>query len=162
MTNKKQIHIEYSEFSSIEELSPEDKNLLNIARKNLSNAYAPYSEFKVSAALRLENEEIILGTNQENAAYPSGLCAERVAVFYASANFPKVAFTALAITSQNIADTLKNPVFPCGSCRQVILEYEILQKKPIRFILSGTEGSVVIIDGVKNLLPFSFDGTSLK
>ena len=162
MNNKKQLQIEYSEFSSIEELSVEDKKLLEIARKNLNNAYAPYSEFKVSAALRLDNGEIILGANQENAAYPSGLCAERVAMFFASANFPKVPFTALAITAQNISDTLKNPVFPCGSCRQVMLEYETIQQKPIRFILAGTEGSVIIIDGIKNLLPFSFDSSSLR
>jgi cytidine deaminase len=162
MNNKKSFQIEYSELSSIDELSLEDKKLLEIARNNLNNAYAPYSNFKVSAALRLENGEIVLGTNQENAAYPSGLCAERVAVFFASANFPKVPFVSLAITAKNITDTLKEPIFPCGSCRQVILEYETLQQKPIRFILAGSEGNIIVIDGIKNLLPFSFDANSMK
>ncbi len=158
----KKISIDYTEFNDINELDEEAKILLIEARKYLNHAYAPYSQFKVSAAILLENNEIILGTNQENAAYPSGLCAERVAMFFASSKFPKMPFKAIAITANNISDTLKHPVFPCGSCRQVMLEYETLQNKPIRFILSGSEGKIIIVNGIDNLLPFSFDAKSLN
>lgn len=159
---RKKLNIDFTEYKNIDELDDEAKMLLIEARKYLNHAYAPYSKFKVAAALLLDNNEIVMGTNQENAAYPSGLCAERVAMFYASSKFPKIGFKAIAITANNISDTLKQPVFPCGSCRQVMLEYETLQNKPIRFILSGTDGKVIIINGINNLLPFSFDAESLN
>lgn len=159
---RKKLNIDFTEYKNIDELDNEAKMLLIEARKYLNHAYAPYSKFKVAAALLLDNNEIVMGTNQENAAYPSGLCAERVAMFYASSKFPQTGFKAIAITANNISDTLKQPVFPCGSCRQVMLEYETLQNKPIRFILSGTDGKVIIINGINNLLPFSFDAESLN
>lgn len=159
---RKKLNIDFTEYKNIDELDNEAKMLLIEARKYLNHAYAPYSKFKVAAALLLDNNEVVMGTNQENAAYPSGLCAERVAMFYASSKFPQTGFKAIAITANNISDTLKQPVFPCGSCRQVMLEYETLQNKPIRFILSGTDGKVIIINGINNLLPFSFDAESLN
>ncbi len=158
----KKISIDYTEFNDINELEEDAKMLLNVARKYLNHAYAPYSKFKVAAAILLENNEIVMGTNQENAAYPSGLCAERVAMFYASSQYPKVPFKAIAITANNVSDTLKHPIFPCGSCRQVMLEYETLQNKKIQFILSGSEGKIIVINGIDNLLPFSFDAESLN
>lgn len=158
----KNIQIKYSEYSNSKELPKEDENILEAARDYLNHAYAPYSNFQVAACILLENDELIFGTNQENAAYPSGLCAERVAMFYASSKYPKMPFKTIAITAKNISDTLNSPIFPCGSCRQVMLEYENLQNKPIRFILAGSEGKVIVIDGIDNLLPFSFDADSLN
>ena len=125
------------EYLTIDELPESDRNLTLLARNAAKDAYAPYSGFRVGAAVLLENGEIVTGNNQENAAYPSGLCAERTALFYASAKFPKVVVEALAVT------TLGNGIFssdfakPCGACRQVIAEYEDITGKPIRIILDG-------------------------
>lgn len=158
----KHISLKYDEYSDITELTIEAQMLLDKARNYLNHSYSPYSNFKVAVAVLLENGEIVMGTNQENAAYPSGLCAERVALFYASSTYPKIAVKAIAITAKNISDTLHQPIFPCGSCRQVILEYESIQKQAIQFILSGKDGKVIVIDGIDNLLPFSFDADSLN
>lgn len=147
---------DFQEISSINELNNDDRKLLERAMEAVKDAYAPYSEFRVGAAILLENNEIVIGNNQENAAYPSGLCAERVAMFYASAKFPGVPFKALAITANSDKISINHPISPCGACRQVMLEYESLSKNPIKVILSGQTGPIYIIDQVKDLLPFSF------
>lgn len=153
---------EYTEFASAELLEANDQKLLSMAIEASKNAYAPYSEFRVGAAVLLENGEIVIGNNQENAAYPSGLCAERVAMFYASAKFPGIPFKAIAITANSDKTEIINPVSPCGGCRQVMVEYEILSKNPIKVILAGKSGPIFIIDSVTDLLPFSFGPNELK
>jgi len=139
-----------------DELSDEYKNLINKAKEQTENAYAPYSKFHVGAAALLENGEIVAGSNQENAAYPSGLCAERVAVFYANSRFPDVAVKALAVAAWTNGKFLAQPVTPCGACRQVLLETENRFKKDISVLLYGTE-DVYLIEKVKDLLPLSFN-----
>ena len=120
-------------------------------------AYAPYSKFRVGAAMLLENGEIILGSNQENAAYPSGLCAERVAIFHAGAVWPDRKIVAIAISAASDTNTTSSPIPPCGSCRQVIAEYEFKQSTPIEIYFMGEVGEVYKSDSLKNLLPFTFD-----
>lgn len=147
-------------YDSIEELDTPIKNLMHKAIEARENAYAPYSRFKVGAAVLLNNGKIIIGSNQENAAYPSGLCAERVAIYQASAQFPKEEILAIAISgSANIPTP--HPVSPCGACRQSMAEYEVLQKRPIPIYFMGSEGVVVLSESVKNLLPLLFDGSLL-
>jgi cytidine deaminase len=158
----KTTHFDYQEYLSAEELSAMDQKLLQSAKEAASKAYAPYSAFRVGAALLLENGEIILGNNQENAAYPSGLCAERVAMFYASAKYPEVAFKVLAITADSDKLEINHPISPCGSCRQVMVEYETISKGDIKVILAGKTGKVIVVNRVKDLLPFSFGPNELK
>ena len=153
---------EYNEYPSKEVLEANDRLLLEKAIEASNSAYAPYSEFRVGAALLLENGEIVIGNNQENAAYPSGLCAERVAMFYASAKFPGVPFKTIAITANSDKVNICSPISPCGACRQVMVEYEVISKNPIRVILAGHTGAVQIIDSVNDLLPFSFGPDELK
>jgi cytidine deaminase len=150
------------EYNSTEELSAEDGHLVQMAKNASAESYAPYSHFYVGAALRLDNGICVIGNNQENVAYPSGLCAERVAVFAASARYPCIAFNTIAITAKSKDFIVDNPVTPCGSCRQVLAEYEHLFGKPIRFILCGEKGKVLVIDKVEDLLPFSFKVDRLK
>ena len=119
-------------------------------------AYAPYSEFHVGAALLLENGKIVQGSNQENAAYPSGLCAERTAIYYASAQYPNSTFQALAITAKGKEGATSRPIPPCGACRQAIAEYEIKQEKPIPIYFMGDQGEVWKSDSLENLLPLLF------
>ncbi|MBS9768213.1 MAG: cytidine deaminase [Flavobacteriaceae bacterium] len=153
---EKEIRIYYQEYNSEEHLSEEYKKLVEVAKQATKSAYAPYSKFQVGVALLLDNKEIISGNNQENAAYPSGLCAERVATFYANAQFPNNAVLAIAIVAQNADGFLPIPITPCGSCRQVLLETEERYNHPITVILYGTE-QIYKIPSVKSLLPFSFD-----
>lgn len=155
------IHFQLTEASSEQELNEQEKKLVMLSRQMTSNAYAPYSEFLVGAALLLANGEIIKGSNQENAAYPSGLCAERVAIFAASANYPDVPVKTIAISAKTIHHILDHPVSPCGACRQVLLEYEMKQKEPIKLLLSGVSGKIYIIGKVKDLLPLSFTASDL-
>ena len=149
------VEITYSEITSIEELSNSDAYLVAKAREVANNAWAPYSNFFVGAAAELKNGKIVTGNNQENAAYPSGLCAERVALFAANANYPNSPVVTLAITAMNKNGLVKDPVRPCGSCRQAILESEIRFEQPVRLILDGAK-CIYIIEGIKNLLPLSF------
>ena len=149
------VEIAYSEIVSIEELSNSDAYLVAKAREVANNAWAPYSNFFVGAAAELKNGKIVTGNNQENAAYPSGLCAERVALFAANANYPNSPVVTLAITAMNKNGLVKDPVRPCGSCRQAILESEIRFEQPVRLILDGAK-CIYIIEGIKNLLPLSF------
>ncbi len=144
------------------ELSSQDHELLSESRKAAANAYAPYSHFKVGAALRLANGKIIHGNNQENVAYPSGLCAERVALFYASAIFPDETVETIAVTADPVNFRLTEPVTPCGSCRQVMAESEKKQGNNIRVIMDGPNGNVWIADNVSSLLPLMFRADELK
>jgi len=148
-------------FCTLEELPEIEKKLIEKAKSASVNAYAPYSNFLVGAALLLENGEIITGNNQENAAYPSGLCAERTAMFYANANYPDVSVTAMAVAAQNAGGFLKDPIAPCGSCRQVLLETEQRYGKKLRILLYGAS-EIAILESVKDLLPLSFGVESLK
>ncbi len=153
---------EIEEYGSPNELSADDQTLLSKAKEAGKNAYAPYSAFHVGAALRLENGVIVTGNNQENVAYPSGLCAERVAIFYAGATYPDVAVTAIAITCSSEKFAVNRPLSPCGACRQVIAEYEKRSGKNIRIILSGDTGAVYVVGSMKDLLPLSFEADELK
>ncbi len=122
-----------------------------------ANAYAPYSNFTVGCALLLENGVTIQGNNQENAAYPSGLCAERVAIFAAGANYPGIAVVQMAITASPIDDSFEKPVPPCGACRQSIAEYELRQEQPIEIYFMGAQGTVARANSLSDLLPLIFD-----
>jgi cytidine deaminase len=156
----KELRILVYEYETIQELPGDDQELVLAAREAARNAYAPYSKFHVGAAVLLENGKIITGSNQENSAFTDGLCAERVALFYANANFSDVAVKAIAITAENINGLVAEPVKPCGSCRQVMVETESRFKKSIRIILDGKK-SIQVFDGIQNLLPFAFKPDSL-
>jgi len=146
---------------SYDELPQEYKQLVDVAKEMTKASYSPYSHFAVGAALMLSDGTVIKGCNQENAAYPSGLCAERTAMFAASANHPGTAMKALAIAAYTNGAFTQEPVSPCGSCRQVMVEYEDRQKEPMTVILYGTDGSYVI-RSAKELMPFCFVSESLK
>jgi len=148
-------------YDSLSELSEEDRVLVEKSYQCAKNAYSPYSHFKVGAAVLLENGNIITGNNQENAAYPSGLCAERTAAFYASSQFPDTPFRKIAITSANPERKSTNPVSPCGSCRQSLIEYEQKFNKKIEIILASENGEVYIFDSITQLLPYSFGASDL-
>jgi len=153
---KETLEISYVEYEKLSELPDKDRSLIERAQQSAKDAYAPYSKFHVGTAVLLETGEIVTGNNQENAAYPSGLCAERVAVFYAMATHPNTAIAAIAITAFSDDSLLKIPPFPCGACRQVLAEYEHRQKKTLRLILHAQSGKTVVMEGVDNLLPFPF------
>ena len=159
---KKRIVISYSEMDFLSELSPEDRDLLKAAEQSVDAAYAPYSHFKVGAAVLLENGKIIHGNNQENMAFPSGLCAERVAIFAASSAHPGIKINAIAITAKSAEFPVEEPVTPCGGCRQSLIEYENNQKSPIRVILGCETGKIIVVERVGDLLPLSFRGEKLK
>ena len=144
-------------YDSLEELSKEIQDLMNQAVEVRKKAYAPYSQFRVGAALLLDNGKIILGSNQENAAYPSGLCAERTAIFYAGSTYPEAKILKMAITAASDTNQTTAPIPPCGSCRQSIAEYEIRQETPIEIYFMGEIGEVYKSASLKNLLPFMFD-----
>lgn len=154
--------IEIEVFESIDELSMQDKELVNRAIEISNTAYAPYSQFYVGAALKLNSGKIITGSNQENVAYPSGLCAERVAIYFANSMYPDEIIETIAVTAKTKAFKMDKPVSPCGSCRQAIAEYEIKQKEPIRLIMADEKGEVHIATGIRTLLPFMFNETDLK
>jgi cytidine deaminase len=143
------------------ELPVEWFRLLEKASEAAQRAYAPYSEFKVGAALLLNNGEIITGNNQENAAFPSGLCAERTAAYYASSRYPEVPFNKLAITAINSKEKLTKPISPCGSCRQALLEYELKFKQRIEVLLAGEEGEVYVLKSIGDILPLFFSNEYL-
>ena len=151
------ISTRFSVFESLTELPTDIQNIMDQAVGIRKNAYAPYSKFRVGAALLLDNGKIVLGSNQENAAYPSGLCAERVAVFYAGANYPDAKILKMAITAASDTNQTTAPIPPCGSCRQSLAEYEIKQDSPIEIYFMGEMGQIYKSDSLKNLLPFMFD-----
>lgn len=148
-------------FCRLEELSEEDRQLVEMAVEATNNAYAKYSNFRVGAAVRLENGLLMKGANQENAAFPVTLCAERTAIFAAQANYPEQPITAIAIAAKNENGLLSEPITPCGSCRQVMLEIEDRYKRPLRILLYGQNG-VYIVNTVKDLMPLSFVDASMK
>lgn len=156
------ISSEFEIYDSEKDLSPTESELLQKAKEALKNAYAPYSNFLVGAAILLENGEITVGNNQENAAYPSGLCAERVAIFHASAIYKDVAVKTIAISCRSLNTIIEGPVTPCGACRQVIAEYETKFNQPIRIIMQGEKGNVYVANGIESLLPLMFNSKYLK
>lgn len=149
-------------YDSFDELSEEDQLLLQKAIAATKTSYAPYSNFKVGACVYLENGQYITGSNQENAAYPSGICAERVAVWKAGTDYPGVKILKIGITATSEHKDVDKPVGPCGACRQSMLEYEVDQKEPIKVLFMGEVGKVVAVSSVTSLLPFSFDGSYLS
>jgi cytidine deaminase len=151
------ISTQFSVFESVQELPNDIQNLMAQAIEVRKKAYAPYSKFRVGAALLMDNGKIVLGSNQENAAYPSGLCAERVAVFQAGSIYPEAKILKMAITAASDTNQTTAPIPPCGSCRQSIAEYEIKQETPIEIYFMGEIGAVYKSDSLKNLLPFMFD-----
>jgi len=148
-------------FESIQELSQVERNLMNKAIEIRKNAYAPYSKFRVGAVILLDNGEIVVGSNQENAAYPSGLCAERVAIFHAGTVYPDATILKIVITAASDNNPTVTPVPPCGACRQTIAEYEIRQNTPIKIYYMGETGEIHQSESLKNLLPFMFDNKLL-
>ena len=148
------------ELKQKEELSTEEQILVDKAIEATTRSYSVYSHFAVGAALMLENGDIVLGANQENAAFPSGLCAERTAIFAAQVNNPDQPLKTIAIAARNENGLLKKPITPCGGCRQVMLEIEDRYKKPVKILLYGTEG-IYVINSVKDIMPLSFVSADL-
>lgn len=155
MTNK-EIKISYMEYDSIEQMNPEDRQLAQAAINATKHSYAPYSKFNVGAAVMLEDGEIITGSNQENAAYPSGLCAERTAMFYASANRPDKAMTKIAVAAGQDGKLCDSPATPCGACRQVMAQYQTKGGRNMEIILVGGK-KIWKFEKVDDILPFIFD-----
>jgi cytidine deaminase len=143
-------------------LNPDDAHLLDAAVEATGHAYAPYSKFRVGAAVRLSDGSIITGSNQENASFPAGICAERVALSAASAVAPGKAVIALALTYINESGAGQHPISPCGICRQSLAEYEQRFEQPIRLILGGTSGEIFIFQKATDLLPFAFNSQEFK
>lgn len=162
MPIQKNISFNITIYSTIEELNDNDKMIMTAAVQARKKAYAPYSDFFVGAAVLLENGEIIEGNNQENASYPSGLCAERVAVFYAGSKYPGMKIKAIAISAASLNHLVSEPAAPCGNCRQSISEYEFRQKEPIKILLMGEIGSVIECKSLGDLLPLGFNSSYLN
>lgn len=152
----------YQEFESAEELNASDRELLATAKTAADSSYAPYSRYHVGAALRLMNDVVFKGSNQENASFPAGSCAERTALFAAMAATPDIAIEAIAITARSDDFAVDSPVTPCGICRQALLEFELKSGRNIRVIMAGDTGSVFIVDSISNLLPLSFNAKELR
>ena len=153
---KKCINISYTEYASINELGTSDQQLLKTAIAAADSAYAPYSSFNVGAAVKLSNGEIVAGSNQENAAYPSGLCAERTTIFYAHAKFPEASVETIALAAKQNGVLTEKFTYPCGACRQVLHESQLRSGAPIRVIV-GSATKVIVLESVNDLLPFAFD-----
>ena len=161
MKNEK-IEINYQVYDDINELSEQDAWLLNEAREVTKSAYAPYSNFYVGAVAKLMNGEIVAGSNQENASYPAGLCAERVLLSSTSMLYPETAIETIAISYYSNNGNSNQPISPCGICRQSLREYEDRFKHSIRLILGGMEGKILIFEKASSLLPFAFTSEDLK
>lgn len=158
---KLDITISIDVYDSPAELSSEYANLLKAAEKITHQAYAPYSNFLVGAAILLDDGTIVTGTNQENAAYPSGLCAERTAIYYTGAQYPNHKIKAIAVAAQR-GDEVFLPAAPCGACRQAMLEYEEKQPEAIQLILQGQEGKIYVLSSIADLLPLKFGKKNLN
>jgi len=159
---KKEWQFSYEDFDSWKELSEEDQLLVQKAFSICEDAYAPYSEFKVGASLKMSDGQIILGSNQENVAYPSGLCAERVALFYTGAQYPNNTIKTIAISALSKSFEIEDYISPCGACRQVMAEYEEKQSTKIKILLHSPNDKVLISNSVEDLLPFVFRSPFLK
>ena len=153
---EKKLEIRYREFDSREELEEKDRQLLDAAENALAGSYAPYSNFNVGAAVRLGNDIIVKGANQENSAFPSGLCAERTAMFSAASRYPGEEIVALALVAAQNGKLQPSPTYPCGACRQVMAQYQTRSGKPMRIII-GSADKIQIFDGVEMILPFIFN-----
>ncbi len=162
--NKETFNFSFQVYNNSEELTADDAELVAQAREVTKNSYAPYSHFHVGAVAKLANGETVTGTNQENASFPVGICAERVLLSTASSLFPNVAIDTLAISyhNHNEKGVSNHPISPCGICRQTLAEYEERVKQPIRLLLTGMEGKVIAIEKAGDLLPLSFGSTDLK
>lgn len=159
--HKQKLSFELTIYDGFSELLEEDQTLMAKAVAARKNAYAPYSKFQVGAAVALENGEVVIGNNQENASYPSGLCAERVAIFQAGALYPGVAVKTVAITATSVNRVVDTPAAPCGNCRQAMLEYETKQKEPVKLLLMGETGKVIQCNAIADILPLGFDSSFL-
>jgi cytidine deaminase len=159
---KEEVRFGFEVYESSNDLMPADQELIEVARKTTEKAYAPYSNFLVAAIAKLKNGETISGTNQENASYPVGICAERVLLSSAAMLHTNVPIETMAIAYHNLNGKSNHPISPCGMCRQYISEYENRMKQPIRLILSGMNGKVIIVEKASQLLPLSFGGEDLK
>ena len=148
-------------YDSLDETPEEVRTLMKAAIEARNSAYAPYSNFKVGAAILLKNDEVVIGSNQENASYPSGLCAERTAVYAAGAKYPNETIKKIAITAKSMNHQVVTPIPPCGACRQALVEYEHKQEEPIEIYFMGETGKVVKARSVKDLLPLVFDNSCL-
>ena len=151
-----EIKISFKEYTAVNELDTIDQELCAESIKAMANSHSPYSKFRVGAALRLQSGKIIHGSNQENVAYPSGLCAERVALFYWGANHPDDPIISMAVTAHTDEFVLQKPVTSCGSCLQVLAEYEKKQNQPVKVILFCQQGPVWVTNGIETFLPFLF------
>lgn len=160
--NKEDFRFSYDVYLSVAELPDQDQLLVEKARAVTASAYAPYSNFHVGAVARLVNGELVTGTNQENASYPVGICAERSLLATAASLFSGIAIETMAISYHNINGVSNHPISPCGMCRQSLVEYEERVKKPIRLILSGMDGKVIVLEKANLLLPLSFGSIDLK
>lgn len=158
---KFQLITNYILFDSISELDIQDQELMNLAVEARKQAYAPYSNFNVGAAILLDNNEIVIGSNQENAAYPSGMCAERVAIYSVGSKYPKKTILKLAISASSSVKEVTQPAAPCGACRQAIAEYEVNQNTPIEIFFMGEKGAIIKVNSLKDLLPLGFDKSYL-
>lgn len=156
---EKTITINYKVYSSINELSVKDRELVSNAKLAANNAYAPYSKFHVGAAIRMSNGRIISASNQENAAFPSGMCAERVAIFYAQSLLPKLAIDTIAIVAKQDGIITNDVTYPCAACRQVMYEAQQRGGMPIR-VLMVSGGKIEVVESIESLLPFSFNNLS--
>ncbi|RZK56956.1 MAG: cytidine deaminase [Pedobacter sp.] len=154
--NAQNFTISYETFNGIEELSAIDKMLCLKAKDAMASSFSPYSKFKVGTAILLADEQIVLGSNQENVAYPSGLCAERVALFNIGSNYPNAIIKTITITAQTDIFKIVNPVTSCGGCLQVMIEFEKRQKSPIEVLFYCIDGQILKVKSVKSLLPFAF------
>lgn len=159
---QKKIEFEYDLLVDASGLSVEDQQLLEAAKNATKSAYAPYSNFQVGAAARLSNGNIQIGSNQESASFPVGICAERTLLNSIGSQFPDLSILTMAITYQPIGKESNAPISPCGMCRQSLLDYEQRYGAPIKLILAGMSGEVMVIHSASNLLPFGFDGSILK
>ena len=159
---KKTVTVTYHEFEHFNELPKQEIEMIQLAYKIAEDAYAPYSKFHVGAVALLEDGTLVKGSNQENIAYPSGLCAERVAIFHASAKYPNIPIKKIAVSVASKTQIINEPVSPCGGCRQVISEYEMKYDSPISIIMSGETGQIYVSDSIENLLPIMFNKKHLK
>ena len=148
-------------YNSMLDLPNNIQKLMHSAIEARDKAYAPYSKFKVGAAILLDNKNVVIGNNQENASYPSGLCAERTAIYYAGAKYPEAKILIMALTAASENKITDTPIPPCGACRQAIMEYETKQEQPIEIYFMGVKGKVVKSYSLANLLPLGFDRSFL-
>lgn len=159
--NEINISSKFTIYKNSDELSSSDKNLLSKAFEAKKSAYAPYSKFSVGASLLLDNGLIIQANNQENAAYPSGICAERVAIWNAASQYPEAEIQKIFVCASSNKKIVNQPVAPCGACRQAILEYETKQSKKIEIYFTGATGKIIKANSINDLLPYAFNGSAL-